>query len=680
MNPMKRSKKRAVAVPSPVHRPWALTHLAMSAGLVLLTLLAFSNSFATGFALDSQTLLLEDTRIQTVSVSNLSDIVHHTYWWPHGESGLYRPLTTLSYLFNYSILGDRNHAAGYHWINCGLHTANVLLLFALMLRLLGKRPRALTTAFIIAMLWAVHPVLTESVTNIVGRADLLAGFGVLGGFLLYLVSMDTMGWHRTLTLIGLGLAAAVGAFSKESAVLLPAIVFLYELVCARRWRKMAAGCIVTLVPIGLMLWQRAVVLSSSLPAEYPFTDNPITGAGFWIGHLTAVKVLVRYLFLAVWPMKLSADYSYSQISLFSGSAEDWICLITAACAVALTIILWSRSRLAFFFAGFALINILPASNLLFPIGAIMAERFLYLPLAGLVAAFVIAIDRDLGGLRYSAIAFVMCGALIAGVFTMRTWLRNLDWTDDQTMALSGVATSPRSFKFHRLLAATLMEADPSHRDVDRAVKEAERSTAILGRLPDELDLPGPWNLAAVCTRVKGDTLKGAAARAQYEESARLALRSIAIDAASRAAYDRRHGIKTPVPASAAEGYRTLASAYLHLERAQPALAAATQAQSIDPSNVGVYEEIADADLAGDRVEDAAIALAQGMISTGDRSLGGELLALYQKSGIDSKGCAALAGPHGPTLNPSCEIVRRDFCQATLRARRPDLHLRFGCPE
>ena len=63
----------------------------------------------------------------------------------------------------------------------------------------------------------------------------------------------------------------------------------------RRWRRMAMGCAATLAPIGIMLWQRAHVLSASLPAEYPFLDNPIAGAGFWVGRLTAVKVLARYL-------------------------------------------------------------------------------------------------------------------------------------------------------------------------------------------------------------------------------------------------------------------------------------------------------------------------------------------------------------------------------------------------
>jgi tetratricopeptide (TPR) repeat protein len=449
---------------------------------------------------------------------------------------------------------------------------------------------------------------------------------------------------------------------------LPAVIVVYELVFGKRWRPMFAGCLATLVPIAAMLGQRAMVLSSSLPAEYPFTDNPIAGAGFWIGRLTAVKVLARYLGLAFWPMKLSSDYSYSEITLAHGSLDDWICWLAIAGALVVTLILWKRSRLAFFFVVFAFLNLLPASNLLFPIGTIMAERLLYLPLVGLVAAIVIALPGRL--------AFTIGVAVITAGFAVKTWMRNLDWTDDQTMAAATVQTSPRSFKSHQLLAATLLE--PSHREIDRAVSEADRSVAILAPLPDVLDSPGSWNLAAACHRAKGDSLPKENARAQYEEAVRLALRSIAIDSASRAEYDRRHGIKSPVPPSAAEGYRTLASAYLHLGQVPEALAAGLQAKTIDPSNTGVYDEIAGAYFSQGRGEDAAIALAEGMFVTGDHNLLDELLKLYQ-SGVDSKGCAVKSGPHGPTLNPNCEIVIRDLCEATLRANRPEVRRRLSCP-
>ncbi len=676
--------------------------------LVLITLLAFSNSFTTGFALDNQTLVLHDPRIQAASTGNLDLIIGHTYWWPNGESGLYRPLTTLSYLLNYAILGNGTHPAGYHWINFFLHATNVLLVFALVLRLRAGRAGAFRTAFCVALLWAVHPVLTESVTNIVGRADLLAGFAVLSGLLLYLKLTEATGLRHGVWLAGLALTTALGAFSKESAVVLPALIILYEVVCGggrplpsvtarlpdtysasvaeprpqeavSSTRRMWLGLFAAIVPIGIMLWQRAAVLASSPPAEYPFLDNPIAGASFWVGRLTAIKVLARYLAVAVWPIRLSADYSYSQITLAHGSLEDWLGWLIIAGAVVGLVILWNRNRLAFFFLGFACLNLLPASNLLFPIGTIMAERFLYLPLVGLVAAGVIGLEAAAKRFRLSGVAFAILIGVIAAGFAVRTWIRNFDWTDDTTMAMAGVQTSPHSFKFHRLLAAQLIEIDPPRRDTDRAVAEADRAVAILAPLPDDLDTPGPWNLAAVCHRVKGDSLQGDAARVQYVETVRLARRSITVEAATRAAYDRRHGVKTPVPPMAAECYRTLASAYLHLSRAPEALAAAMEAQKIDPANKGAYEEIAEADLAQGRGEEAAIAVAEGMFAAEDKNLLTELLKLYQ-SGVDSKGCAVVPGKHGPTLNPYCAIVHRDLCEATRRIGRADLRRRMGCSD
>jgi hypothetical protein len=195
-------------------------------------------------------------------------------------------------------------------------------------------------------------------------------------------------------LTGMAVITAVEVFSKESVVVLPVVIVLYELVGGKQslvkpgWRRTLLARLAMLPPMGVMLWQRAAVPASSLPAEWPCYDNPIVGAGFWIGRLTAIKVLARYLWLAFWPMKLSADYSFSQIALAHGSLEDWVCWLAVAAALALTVILWNRNRQAFFFAAFALLNFLPASNLLFPIGTMMAERLLYLPLAGLVAAVV----------------------------------------------------------------------------------------------------------------------------------------------------------------------------------------------------------------------------------------------------------------------------------------------------
>jgi hypothetical protein len=425
-----------------------------------MTALAYSNSFQDGFTLDSKTLLLRDARIREATLGNLALIFQHTYWWPYGESGLYRPVTTLSYLFNYAILGNRDHPDGYHWINLALHLGNVLLVYALAGRLLRQR----WPAFFVAALWALHPVSTEAVTNIVGRSDLMAAMAVLSGFLIYLKRTEAVtpasraGW-----LAGLSAVSIVGMLAKESAAMLPALVILYELTWWRgrqELRRLLPGWAAIIFPM-LAIWRaRAVVLAGSGPVEFPFWDNPLTRADFWTARLTAITIMPRYIWRAVWPQNLSCDYSYSQITLARGSIEDWLGWLVAAGCLATIAILFRRHRTAFFFASFACVAFLPTSNLLFPIGTIMAERFLYLPSVGLVACLVIALYG--AGRRASVpTAAPIALGLVAAAFAIRTWARNLDWRDDLTMATAAVRTAPKSFKTHYLLSQALYESDPA---------------------------------------------------------------------------------------------------------------------------------------------------------------------------------------------------------------------------
>src|SRR5579863_9644655 len=134
--PGRKRSGRQREIPSRADKPFTSIahhyrrHLLVGLALSLLTLLAYSNSFSSGFVLDNQGLLL-DPRIREATPENFALILRHTYWWPTGEAGLYRPFTTLSYLFNYAVLGDRDQAAGYHTINLLLHLGNVLLAYAL---------------------------------------------------------------------------------------------------------------------------------------------------------------------------------------------------------------------------------------------------------------------------------------------------------------------------------------------------------------------------------------------------------------------------------------------------------------------------------------------------------------------------------------------------------------------
>ena len=131
----------------------------------------------------------------------------------------------------------------------------------------------------------------------------------------------------------------------------------------------------------------------------------------------------------------------------------------------------------------------------------MAERLIYLPLAGWLACLALVIDSVAHRFRQTRLAPIIVGLIVAG-FAVRTWVRNIDWKDDLTMATASVQTSPGSFKVHRLLAAALFQSNPG--DLDRVIAEANKSLAILQSLPDDLDVPIPWTQAASYDLAKGD--------------------------------------------------------------------------------------------------------------------------------------------------------------------------------
>jgi tetratricopeptide (TPR) repeat protein len=670
--------------------------------LCLLLLAAYSNSFHGGFTLDCTRLLRLDNRIQQVTAQNIDKILHHTYWWPYGESGIYRPLSTLSYMFNYAVLGNGERSTGYHWTNFLLHLLNVLLVYALGLRLMGTRGRA----FAVAALWSVDPVLTESVTYVVGRPELLAGAGVLGGFLLYLIGTETTGVRRLAALGGATAATAIGVFSKESGVAVAGVIAIYELAWwkeRRHVRGRFAGLIAVAVPIAAMLYLRLQVLAASAPARFPFLDNPMVNAGFIEGRLTAIALLARYLWRLACPLTLSADYSYAQIPVFRGTVTDWICCLVAAALAVAVIRSYRSNRTAFFFAGFAGVTFLPASNLFFPIGTIMAERFLYLPAIGFCACLVLlcgAIPR-----KWRLAAPVILGLLVAA-YAARTWVRNWDWSDDLHMARALVQSSPNSFKTRKTLAFLLYHADASHANLDEAIGQAEKGVAVLDPVPDADNDAESYRFAGNYYFEKGDLLRQRGQNGNlttppesvqaYQRAAALLNRSVAIMgwAVGDNRCDNFGEVAGAQPdAEAGYAYRQLAITWLRLNDAPKACGAAVRAVQADPFNPERYLQMSDVLILSNRPERAAVTLLEGAALTSDQRLTNALLNLFRRS-LDPAACALKATEKGPALNPQCESVRRLLCPAMgnaigirNRTQRPDLAEQlhdtalnqYGCP-
>jgi protein O-mannosyl-transferase len=663
--------------------------------LCAITLLAWANSFESGFVFANNTLLLGDSRIQKATLENLALIFNHTYWWPNGESGLYRPLTTLTYLFNYAILGNADRPAGYHWINLLLHTGNVLLVFALARRLV----KDLWQSFFIAAVWAVHPVLTESVTNIVGRADLLAGMATLGGLLIYLKSTEAGDWRRPAWLMGLMAVTAVGVFSKESAVVIVGIVALYEATWwnPRRLRGFLLGCLAMCPAVIAMLWMRSRVLAASAPTRFPFQDNPIVGAEFWTGRLTAVKVMAKYLGLLVWPAHLSVDYSYAQIPLADGRLTDWMAWIAVA-TVAIGVFLLHRwNKTALFAAVFAFLTLLPASNLLFPVGTIMAERLLYLPAIGLSVCLTLALCSAGRRTHLRALAPVALCLITAG-FAVRTWARNADWRDDSTLWSAAVRTSPLSFKTHAGLAHALY----AEHDLDGAIAEDERSLAILDSLPDQRNSAptyvrtGAQHIEKAYTLRRrdedGKMIATPESAAEFQRAKVILIRAVAIISAQhKAEREEAYGllgktgdpkwINTDVDLNA---YFMLSEAEQRLGNAEESVQSARKAQEAAPMRPEPYERIHDALFAAGRKDEALAVLMEGMLLTSAPALQRKLVEDYAGR-PDGKECAISYAKLAPEVDFSCPVVRQLACSVSAEVIRVaarmknELAAKYGCP-
>lgn len=633
--------------------------------LMLLCAGVYANSFTTGFALDSRQLILNDPRVHAFTNENLSLILRHSYWWPYGESGLYRPLTTLSYLFDYSLLGHGTAPAGYHVLNLVLHIANVLLLWRIATRVTADA----WVAAAAAALWAVLPLSTEAVTNIVGRADLLAATGGLAAVLLMLRIRDEGRRSNVLAAVAMAAAVTLGTLAKESAVAVLGVLVAGELLWwtpPRSPKRLALLAVCCALPLTLWFLQRGAVLGASPAAEFPFADNPIVGAGFWQGRLTALQAMWRYLALIAWPAHLSSDYSFPQVPLATPNVAGWagsLLLVAGATAA-----LWQAraNRALLFFAAFAFVTFLPASNLLFATGTIMGERLVYLPSAGLMVLIAIGLRR-LGTTPVRLRVVTAVAAVLVTAYGARTIARNPDWTNDVTLWSSAVKAAPSSAKAHRALAEALYDRDPSRANIDAVIEHADWSVALLEALPDDRNTFQAYRQAGAYYLDKANL---ALAQPQGENDPEVRrLHSRALSLLDRAVMIAASGARSIPGASTepeADAQRLRAAATLGLKNPSLALVAANKARGLNAMHPLGYRLAAEALLQMHRDEEAVMLLLTGSIVTSDRGLGQEAMTLYA-GGVDLEGCAVTGSGASAALNPQCATVVRHSCIASAAA-------------
>jgi tetratricopeptide (TPR) repeat protein len=632
--------------------------------VMLVVFLAYSNSFGVGFFLDNEEIVLKDPRVHAVSSLQLHRILTQQYW-ETATTGLYRPLTTLSYLFNYAVLGSGPNPEGYHWINLLLHLVNTALVYLLGLAIFEQAAMAV----LLSALWALHPVHTEVVTNIVGRADLLVTFGVLAALLCHRQALTSSGKRKAMWILGLLLAVTVGVFAKESGVVAVGVIAAYDLTVGRSgsWRTRIPSYLAAIIPCLAYLYARAQVLAGAPVLATNYCDNPLLGADFWTARLTGLKVIGRYFALLLWPASLSWDYSYNEIPL-GGGAPLTIALAFIGCVGAIVLAVWSWRRYpALSFAiAFAAITFSPVSNLLIVIGTIMGERFLYLPSIGLIACAVFG----LFAIKRRRAVEIACAAILL-LFAVRTYARNGDWLDQHRFWRSGVEAAPGSFKTHLTVATTTAFLAPG--DWDSAIHEVDRSLEILNPLPDSQNVGRAFRSAAMIYREAGEQLAakkpvgtigaGTTPEQWYRKALTAVLRSERIEKAFDENYRRENARRGRPGLSAMPSllYLEMGRIYSRLGEQGNALAAFERGLALEAAPELLEEAAAIYQHLGDPKR-AAIALEESYTVDSNRPVLGKLVDLYRQ--IDPGGCSVSREGANTALNPDCPLVHADICMAS----------------
>jgi len=354
--------------------------------IALATTLAYAGSFSGDWISDDGPMIVENTSLHALTIENLTTIATS-----RSDGVNYIPLNFLSLAIDRALFGL--WPPGFHLVNLLLHIATAFAIYFFLLRI--PEPGGLAAAA--ALLWAVHPVQVESVAWISERKNLLSTLFFVLAFDAYLRFSATPRIRTYLLVLLLYMAALL---SKVNTIVLPAMMLVYEIALRRRLRPRDVAAALPLFACGgLVAWAN-------------LSGNTSHGASYHGGSLvstlqTSSTTIPRYLLNVVAPFDLSGYYP---VPLRASWLDPTVAFSVAVIVVLVALTCWLAWRGApdaFWLAWFG-ITLSPMLNLV-PFPALMNDRYLYLPLVGLLVPLLrlgqLLLQRA-DAFRWAAIAIV----------------------------------------------------------------------------------------------------------------------------------------------------------------------------------------------------------------------------------------------------------------------------------
>ena len=452
------------AVPSlSRHTTW-LTAAFITAAI----LAAFASGLRTPFQYDDLSTVVENVTIRDLSalkavLTPVADV--------SPTAG--RPVLNVSFAIDYALWGL--NVVGYHSTNIALHVACALLLFAVVRATLRASAavafadQADAIAATVAVIWAVHPLQSGAVTYISGRSEVLMGVWFMAT--LYAAIRAHAATHRLFWMVAAVMACAIGMGCKESMVTAPVAVLLYDRAYfygrfsdafRKRWPLYTALA---------ATW----VIVAALASQAPRSES----AGFstaispWTYLVNQSLVIPEYVRLIVWPDYLLFAYGAArQITL----ADVGITAAIVPILVVGSICLWIRRPALGFPALWVFLTLAPTSSIIPIATEAGAARRMYLPLAGIVVLFVIAVAAVVerwqrrAGTRARRTAVI--GSIVAIALATTTAAQGREFASPERLWRGSLERWPSALA-HRNLAAVLLQEGRRREGADELRAAAE---------------------------------------------------------------------------------------------------------------------------------------------------------------------------------------------------------------
>ncbi|NIA13556.1 MAG: tetratricopeptide repeat protein [Nitrospiraceae bacterium] len=419
--------------------------LVVAGAIVIAGLLAYANTFTGEFVWDDASSVLLHRNVQDPSkFFQLFREDQHAFG--RGQGNFYRPLVSVTFMIDFLLSRPgANEALSpffFHVTNLGWHVAAALLLFVLLSRL--GAPDFVRAA--VPLIYVVHPLHTEAVAYISGRADMMSAAFMFAGLVSALWE-GSKGRRIAGSLLS-GLFFVGGLLSKESMLIYPLLLLLFAFGRPVEGEDRKRVYLGRLLPLGVAAalfavygWLRMTVLhfASGSPPDSSFGQRVVE----------TLQSFALYIGLLFMPTGLHMERSLAGATILTTlTGAVLLFLLIAVMAVSFR---KGQTRAGLGLAWF-LLTWMPISGI-FPLNAPMAEHWMYVPMAGFfwaLAELAWAAARQRAARRMVvAAAYAACVCFLA-----LTVARNRAWHDNETLFTATLAENPKSSRVHYNLAVT----------------------------------------------------------------------------------------------------------------------------------------------------------------------------------------------------------------------------------